>query len=148
MGFLDKVKSAGSAMTGGAAKVSLEYPHQPMKPGDSINVKVTVVSTGKEVKSGGVFVDVHAAEKGQVKCKNAKCQQMVNISNETVKQAISIAPAFVLQPNETKVFESTIQLPMGQPTYHGVVNHEWMIRGRLEAFGNDPDSGFQRIEVR
>lgn len=146
MGFLDKVKSAGAAVTGGAAKVSLEYPHQPMKPGDSISVKVTVVSMGKEVKSGGVFVDIHSFEKGQVKC--GKCQQLVNINNETAKQAISIAPAFVLQPNETKVFESTIQLPMGQPTYHGTMNHDWMIRGRLEAFGNDPDSGFQKIEVR
>lgn len=146
MGFLDKMKTVGSAMTGGAAKVSIEYPHQPMKPGESINVKVTVMSTGKEVKSGGVFVDVHATEKGQVKCKH--CQQMVNISNEGVKQAISIAPAFMLQPSESRTFEATIQIPMGQPTYNGVVRNEWMIRGRLDAFGNDPDSGFQMIEVR
>ncbi len=146
MGFLDKMKSVGTAMTGGAAKVSLEYPHQLMKPGGSINVKVTVVSTGKEVKSGGVFVDVHAFETGQVKCKH--CNQMTQVNNETVKQAISIAPAFVLQPNETKVFESTIQIPSGQPSYHGTLNNDWKIRGRLEAFGNDPDSGFQVIEIR
>ena len=117
MGFLDKMKSAGSAMTGGAARVSMEYPHQMMKPGDSIAVKVTVVSTGKEVKSGGVYVDIHASENGQVKCKH--CGQMAPFSNETVKQAISIAPAFILQPNETKTFESTIQIPMGQPSYNG-----------------------------
>ncbi|MDH4122597.1 MAG: hypothetical protein OEV21_00715 [Thermoplasmata archaeon] len=146
MGLLDKMKSVGTAMTGGAAKVSLEYPHQVMKVGDSIPVKVTVVSTGKEVKSGGVFVDVHAFESGQVKCKH--CGQMATVSNQTVKQAISIAPAFVLQPNETKVFESTIQIPMGQSTYNGQVRHEWKIRGRLDAFGNDPDSGYQVIEVR
>jgi len=146
MGFLDKMKSVGTAMTGGAAKVSLEYPHQMLKPGDSINVKVTVVSMGKEVKSGGVFVDIHADEQGQVKC--STCQKMVNVKNETVKQAINIAPAFVLQPNESKTFESTIQIPMGQPTYHGTIRNEWRIRGRLDAFGNDPDSGFQVIEVR
>lgn len=146
MGFLDKMKSVGTAMTGGAAKVSLEYPHQMLKPGDSINVKVTVVSMGKEVKSGGVFVDIHATEVGEVKCKT--CQKMVSIRSETVKQAINIAPAFVLQPNESKTVESTIQIPMGQPTYHGTVRNEWSIRGRLDAFGNDPDSGFQVIEVR
>lgn len=146
MGFLDKMKSVGSAMTGGAAKVSLEYPHQAMRPGDSINVKVTVVSMGKEVKSGGVFVDIHATEAGQVKCNT--CQKMVNVNHETVKQAINIAPAFVLQPNESRTFESTIQIPMGQPTYNGTVRNEWRIRGRLDAFGNDPDSGFQMIEVR
>src|SRR4030042_513835 len=139
MGFLSKMKAGGTAMTGGAAKVSLEYPHQMRKPGDSINVKVTVVSMGKEVKAAGVFVDIHAPEVGDGKCKT--CQKMVGIRNEIVKQAINIAPAFVLQPNESKTFESTIQIPMGQPTYHGTVRNEWTIRGRLDSFGNDPDSG-------
>jgi len=146
MGFLDKMKDMGSAMTGGAARVSIEYPHQPMRPGDSIQVTVTAVSTGKEVKSGGVYVDIHATEHGQVKCKI--CQKMTSVSNETVKQAISIAPAFVLQPNESKSFQATIQIPMGNPSYNGTIRHEWKIRGRLDAFGNDPDSGFQTIEVR
>jgi sporulation-control protein spo0M len=146
MGFLDKMKDMGSAMTGGAARVSIEYPHQPMRPGDSIQVTVTAVSTGKEVKSGGVYVDIHATEQGQVKCKT--CQKMTSVSNETVKQAISIAPAFVLQPNESKSFQATIQIPMGNPSYNGTIRHEWKIRGRLDAFGNDPDSGFQTIEVR
>jgi sporulation-control protein spo0M len=146
LGFLDKMKSAAQTVTGGAAKVSIEYAHQPMKSGDSLQVKVTVVSMGKEVKSKGVFVDIHASEQGQVKCNH--CQQMVNINHETVKQSIPIGPAFVLQPNESKTFEGTISLPMGQPTYNGQVRHTWMIRGRLDAFGNDPDSGFQNLEVR
>jgi sporulation-control protein spo0M len=146
MGFLDKIKAVGSAVTGGAAKVSLEYPLQPLKPGDPLAVKVTVVSMGKEVKSSGVFVDIYATEKGQLKC--SRCGEMTQIQMNTVKQAIPVGPAMVLQPNETKTFESTIQIPMGQPTYNGHVNHEWTIRGRLEAFGNDPDSGFQVIQVR
>jgi transcription elongation factor Elf1 len=146
MGLLDKMKAAGAAVAGTSARVSLEYPLQPMKPGDSIKVKVTVVSTGREVKSGGVFVDVHAMESGQVKCKH--CGQMTQVQAETVKQAIPIASAFVLQPNETKSFEANIQIPSGQPSYSGQVRHEWKIRGRLDAFGNDPDSGFQTIEVK
>lgn len=146
MGFLDKIKAAGSAMTGGAAKVSLEYPHQPLKPGDPLAVKVTVVSMGKEVKSSGVFVDIYATEKGQLRC--SRCGETTQIQMNTVKQAIPVGPAMVLQPNETKTFESTIQMPMGQPTYNGQINHEWTIRGRLDAFGNDPDSGFQVIQVR
>ena len=145
MGFLDKMKSAASAVTGGAAKVSIEFPHQPTRSGDSMQVKVTVMSMGKEVKSGGVFVDIEARETGQVKC--AKCQQMIPINVQTVGQSIPIGPAFVLQPGETKVIEATIQIPPGQPTYNGNVRHEWKIRGRLDAFGNDPDSGFQLIEV-
>jgi sporulation-control protein spo0M len=146
MGFLDKMKSVGTAMTGGAAKVSLEYPHKTLMPGESIQVRVTVVSMGKEVKSGGVFVDIHAVEHGQVKCMT--CQKMVNVNNDSVRHAIAISPAFILQPGETKTFESTIQIPSGQPSYHGTVSNEWKIRGRLDAFGNDPDSGFQTIEIR
>jgi hypothetical protein len=146
MGFLDKVKSAGQAVVGGGAKVSIEYPHNPVRPGDSIPVKVTVMSTGKEFKSGGVYVDVYAHESGQVKCNG--CQKMVQINNSPVKQAIPIGPAFVLQPNESRTFEATIQIPGGQPTYNGAIRNEWKIRGRLDAFGNDPDSGFQPLEVR
>ena len=146
MGFLDKLKSVGSAITGGAARVSIEYPHQTMKPGDSLPVKVTVVSMGKEVKSSGAFVDIEAIESGQIKCTN--CGQMTPHKNQTIRQSIPIGPAMVLQPNETKVFEMTIQIPMGQPSYSGTVSHEWHIRGRLEAFGNDPDSGFQVLQVR
>src|SRR5512137_2159214 len=146
MGFLDKMKSAGAAITGGSAKVSIEYNHQPMKPGDPLQVKVTVVSMGKEVKSSGVFVDVHASEQDQVKCNHS--QQMVDINHETVRAAIPVGPAMVLQPNESKTFEATINRPMGQPTYNGQVRHTWQIRGRLDAFGNDPDSGFQNLEVR
>ncbi|HEX9906873.1 MAG TPA: sporulation protein [Thermoplasmata archaeon] len=140
------MKSIGSAMTGGAAKVSIEYPHQPLRAGDSLAVKVTVVSMGKEVKTAGVFVDIHAEENGQLKC--GQCQNTVNIQNNTVNQSIPIGPAMVLQPGESKTFEATIQVPMGQPTYHGAVRHEWKVRGRLDAFGNDPDSGFQPLEVR
>ena len=72
----------------------------------------------------------------------------VNLSKTTVDQSVPIAPAFVLQPNERKEFEADIQLPHGQGTYKGVVHHEWQIRGRLEAFGNDPDSGFKTFEVK
>ncbi len=70
MGFLDKMKSAGQAMTGGSARVSIEFAHSQLKPGDSLPVKVTVVSMGKEVKSSGVFVDIHAEETGNIRCKH------------------------------------------------------------------------------
>ncbi len=146
MGLLDKMKAAGAAVAGTSARVSIEYPLQSFKTGDTIKVKVTVVSSGREVKSGGVFVDFNASENGQVKCKH--CGQMTPVQNETVKQSIPIGPAFVLQPNESKTFEADIQVPAGQPTYNGQIRHEWKIRGRLEAFGNDPDSGFKTIEIK
>ena len=62
MGFLDKMKGAVSAVTGGGADVSIEYPMQAMKIGDNMHVKVTVLSTGGEVKSNGIYVDIRAKE--------------------------------------------------------------------------------------
>jgi len=147
MGLLDKMKSVGQAMTGGGAKVSLEYPIKPLRAGETLPVKVTVVNvSGKELKSGGVFVDIHATESGQVKCKH--CGQMTQVNNDSVKQSIPVGPAMVLQPGETKVYEANIQVPSGQPSYNGVVSNVWKLRGRMDAFGNDPDSGFQTVEIR
>ncbi len=120
-----------------------------------MHVKVTVMSTGAEVKSNGVYVDIIAKEHGNIsgrgRCENCgdhDSTSHISVNNKTVDQSIPIGPAFVLQPNERKEFEADIQLPHGNPTYHGGIRHEWQIRGRLEAFGNDPDSGFKTFEVK
>ena len=153
MGLLGKMKDA---ITGGAAKVSIEYPSQSWKPGDSIHVKVTVLGTGSQFKSKGVYVDLMGKESGSVsgKCKCSTCRQSnhkasVDVRHNTFNQSFPISGALELQGNETKVFEGDIQIPQhAQPTYQGSIRHEWLIRGRLDAFGNDPDSGFQSIVVK
>ncbi len=36
-----------------------------------------------------------------------------------------------------------------QPSYNGTkATHTWSIRGRIDTFGNDPDSGWQPLSVR
>jgi hypothetical protein len=47
------------------------------------------------------------------------------------------------------VFDGYLTIPPNaQPTYLGSFRHEWEVRGRVDAFGNDPDSGLQPIVVR
>jgi hypothetical protein len=55
----------------------------------------------------------------------------------------------VLSAGESRQFEGTIRLPQGiQPSNAGRhAQHSWSIRGRLEAWGNDPDSGYQLLRV-
>ena len=150
-----KLRGAMSAVTGGGAKVSIEYAASTVFPGDPVPVKVTVVSTRGEIKSNGVYVDLVAAEEGAanttVVCKNChqKSEETAKFEKQTANQSFPLAGAFVLQPNETRVFEGTIQVPGGmQPSYAGpVARHQWQIRGRLDAFGNDPDSGFRSLRV-
>jgi hypothetical protein len=147
MGFLDKLKGAVNAVTGGAATVSIEVGSGIVMPGEPVSVKITATSTGAEVKSKGVFVDVKGEE--QVTIVDTNTKQKVSQSKKTLEQVFQIAPAFVLGAKETKVFEGTIQLNPGVlPTFNGsLAQHEYYIRGRLEAFGNDPDSGFKPLRV-
>jgi SpoOM protein len=150
MGFLDKLKGAVNAVTGGGAKVTLEYDPPNVLPGDTIRVKISVTSTGGEIKSKGVFVDLVGSEhaklpKGTVPNHNAD----IHASQQSFSQEFQIAPELVLGKNETKLFEGSIKVPTSiQPTFQGTyVRHEWKIQGRLEAKGNDPDSGWKDIRV-
>ncbi len=153
MGLMDKLKGAANAITGGGADVSLEMPPGPFRTGEQVKVKVTVRAKGAEIKSGGVFVDIRALERGTVRstqlCNtcNRSLPSTVTVSRTTVEQQLTVHPAFVLKKDETKVVETTVTIPPGQPTYHGTLDHVWEMRGRLETFGNDPDSGFRQIVV-
>ncbi len=147
MGFFDKLKSAVNAVTGGAATVTIQLRQACVVPGDSVSVKITATSTGAEVKSKGAYIDVFAEER--VSLKDESTKETINRTKTTVQQTIQIAPAFVLAPNESKTFEGEFQFPANAlPTFAGsICQHVCQIRGRIEAFGNDPDSGYQVINV-
>lgn len=155
MGVFDKLKAATQAMTGGAAKVSIAYPLQAVFPGEPMAIQITVMSSGGEVKSQGVFVDL-VAQEHVTASENATCPRCQNKfstpvreAKKTFEQSFPVAPAFVLSPGETRAFPVMLPVPSGaQPTYAGPqTHHEWKIRGRMQSFGNDPDSGFQVLRV-
>jgi hypothetical protein len=148
MGFLDKLKGAVNAVTGGAAKVTLEFDPKLAFPGDSVRVKISATSTGPELKSKGVFLDLRGEERIKLPRGTIENQSNeINAAKTAMSQEYQIAPAFVLGAGETKLFEGVFQLPSGlQPSFQGALARlEWELRGRVEAFGNDPDSGYQSI---
>jgi hypothetical protein len=151
MGVFSALKNAMSAVTGGAARISIELPVVAYT-GDEVQVRVTCTSTGGEVKSQGVFVDLWGTEKVSIKggtqTKEGEKQDL-NVTNNTFNQAFQIAGPFVLGANETRDFTGSFRVPSSlQPTYNGVhAQHEWSLRGRLEAWGNDPDSGFKPVRI-
>ena len=151
MGLLDKLKNATNAVTGGGARVSLEYAPGVALPGDTLSVRVTATSTGAQVKSGGVFVDLRAVETVRlpVSATSGGNLSSTRTTHTSFEQQYPIAPAFTLAPNETKVFEGQVRLPSNvQPSFEGhYTRHEWTIRGRAEVTGNDPDSGFVAFRV-
>lgn len=194
MGLFDKMRGALDAVTGRAAQVTLEM-EPPARLGEEFRVRVTAVSSGAEVKSQGVFIDVVASERVTIKGaaiastggnpmgasqagaglppvaipgpafggtdksgrsaaglpsgQPAATPADVDVTHVSYQHSFQIAPPFVLAPGETRQIEGTVVLPSGvQPSYLGQhAHHEWHIRGRLEAWGNDPDSGFQSLRV-
>jgi len=149
MGFFDKLKGAVNFVTGGGAKVSVEWQPALAFPGEPLSVRVTVVSTGGPISASGVFLDFAAHEQlnipeGSLGNQNAS----INHTKQTLSQTVPLGGAFQLAPNETKLFEGRVNIPQGQPTYDGpFADHDWGIRARVEMSGNDPDSGFQKIIV-
>ncbi len=150
MGFFSKLKGAMNAVTGGGAKVTLEYAPPIAKHGEQVAVRITATSTGSEVKSKGVFVDIEACEDVMLSKKRvARLASDVHHSEKTYSQAFQIPSEFVLSAGGTQTFEGTFAMPPNvSPTFTGQnAKHEWKIRGRIDAFGNDPDSGYQPFRV-
>jgi len=53
-----------------------------------------------------------------------------------------------LGANETKLIKGSVKLPDALPaTSREELGCHYRIRGRMEAFGNDPDSGYKEIQV-
>jgi hypothetical protein len=149
MGFLDKLKGAVNAVTGGGANVTIEYAQAVVFPGDAIPVRITATSTGAEVKSGGIFVDLSTTEEIKLNRGDFGVESHMHLKGETWTQQVQIAPAFVLPAGQTMQFEGRVQIPANAPasTQGKHVALTWLIRGRVEAFGNDPDSGFKPLYV-
>lgn len=149
MGILDKLKGAVHAVTGGAATVEIQYAEK-VTAGAAVPVRVTVTSKGAEIKSKGVFVDFEGVEKIHIpKKEEQKFSEDYHRSLAHATQEFQLCGEFVLGAGETKVVEGTINLPSTlQPSFEGRWSKNlYQVRGRLEAKGNDPDSGYKPMRV-
>lgn len=152
MGFFDKLKGAVNFVTGGAAKVSVQWQPAVAYPGEPVRVQVTVASTGPAIKAGGLYIDVNANEMLNVPAGELggdKSTGPLQHTKLTFAQQYQVGGPFALGPGETQVFEGQFVLPSNaQPTYDGpLADHDWGMRARVEMSGNDPDSGFQKFVV-
>jgi 1,4-dihydroxy-2-naphthoyl-CoA synthase len=100
--------------------------------GQTIKVKVTATSTGRDVKTEGVFIDLRGRGKSVI-------GQVAGNVVASASHSFKIADALTLAAAESRVFEGEVQVPVIDPGL------DWEIRARLETFGNDPDSGFVDI---
>src|SRR5687768_16830112 len=88
MGLFDTFKGMVQAVTGGAARVAIEF--DPLGfAGEEVRVRVSVASTGGEVKSQGVFVDIIASE--QIKVPAASVASAVQNPSRPMAEAMPTA---------------------------------------------------------
>ena len=149
MGFFDKLKGAVQAVTDGAATVEIQYAEKAIA-GASLPVKVTVTSKGAEIKSKGVFVDFEGSEQIHIPKKDEqKFSEDYRRALSHSTQEFQLCGEFVLGAGETKTFEGNITLPPSlSPSFDGRWSKNlYQVRGRLEAKGNDPDSGHKPLRV-
>lgn len=131
MGLFDKLKHA---VTGGAAKVELVKCDGTLAPGELVFVRIAVTANDSDMKSKGVFIDLH----GEDDLDESVLDKAVELFNPDPEYSWPIATELTLPKGETRTFENAISLPATIEA-----GRTWLVRARLEAVGKDPTSAWQ-----
>ncbi len=148
MGFLDKLKSAVSSITGGGAKVfvTAENPSRTTP----FTVKVKAVVADHELKISRAYVRLIGLE--EVYIPNVRVEnstQNIRENTNTFERDFNIALEQTLNPNQEYEWEAQVEFPAdAQPTFRGrYATHTLRILAGLDTPGNDPDSGWIVLDV-
>lgn len=139
MGFFKDLKNK---ITGGGATVRLSVPSLRRGQGAAVQVQATANADGKV---SAVYLLVRATESAEFKQNDEK----VSASKTSYETRIQIAGAFDLKQGQTYNWDGQIELPVNTfPTVRGqIIQHTWEVQAGLDMPGNDPDSGWQTVEV-
>ena len=141
MSFLDnvknKIKQVADSVTGNAATVALETSGK-FAAGEIITAKVTITSTGNAVSSKGVFVDLLGQDDDNENLVE-KAREFVTRDTDPVHE-IAVGEGFELAAGETKVVSGQFTVPADLDA-----KRVWYVRGRVQTFGNDPNSDYVKI---
>ena len=140
MGFFKDLKNK---VTGGGATVRVNAPAARRGQAVPVQVQATAKASGKV---SSVYLLVRATESAEFKNSNNEKVQSSKVSFES---RVQIAGAQELKEGETYNWDGQLELPVNSnPTLRGgIIGHTWEIQAGLDMAGNDPDSGWQSIEV-
>lgn len=147
MGFFSNLKNK---VTGGSATVQIQA--SAAQRGQPVPLKIEATAKAN-AKADSVYVLVRAYETCEVKdtdFENGQKQtETVRGHKVTFETRISIAGAQQLQEGQTYSWEGSFQVPPNiNPTFAGhMIKHTWEIQAGLDMTGNDPDSGWQTLQV-
>ncbi len=152
MGLWDKVKGAVRTMTGGSAKVTIEVSEITLA--QPFSVRVTAVAEA-DVEVSSVYLKFQAIEHAEVRDVDYDYGhghqriEYVEGAYTTYSERFDIAPKLKLSEGQTQSWEAELTLPeSANPSFDGhIISHQWTVMAALDCFGNDPDSGWQIIQV-
>lgn len=133
MGLFDKLKHA---VTGGAANVELQKADGKLEGGQLVFVRVAVTANDADLKSKGVFIDLH----GEDDVEENVLDKAAELFNPDPEYSWPVATEISVPKGETKTFENAIALPAALEP-----NRTWLIRARVETVGKDPTSAWQKF---
>lgn len=147
MGILGKLKDAARFVTGGAAKVRV-FPAEKYSNGNEpIKFKIEVDVKDKEINFNYIYLKVKSIEKIQAKDKEDN-EYITNTSHE-YSDEFKVVAGGTLDAETSATYDIEIQLPTNlNGSYYGTnASHIYYIQAGVDMPGNDPDSGWQEIQV-
>jgi hypothetical protein len=147
MGFFSNLKNA---VTGGAAMVQIKAP--AARRGETVPLLIEATAKSN-AKADSVYVLVRAVEHAQIKgtdyADGKSSTETVSGRKVTFETRIAIAGAQQLEQGRSYSWEGQFQIPANiNPTFAGhMIHHTWEIQAALDMTGNDPDSGWQQLQV-
>ncbi len=148
MSFINKLKNAVNALTGGGAKVSVIAASPSREVPFTVKVKAVVGDQPMEISR--VYVKLSGEETVTVRnVSDGDYTHDVTQNNTTFEQEFNIAGAQTLNASQEYEWEAQVEFPKDSPpAYRGLnATHELRILAGLDAKGNDPDSGWVVLAV-
>lgn len=152
MGLFSKLVNK---ITGGGARVTV-MPENPTLSG-KFKVTVKAVISDNDLNVNNVYLKIRSIEKARVKnvyfpatSVHPATTKDITGEEEIFKAEYLIDNAKTLMAGQEYTWEYELELPSGAlPTFTGRnISHEWEMLAGLDVPGNNPDSGWQKFEVR
>ena len=153
MGFMDRVKSIKNSLTGDWADLTV-HVDGPVRRGGAAKATVEVTVKDSPISIDGIILEVRCEEKIDIPdatvSSSSNSEKVRATSNETVvDDEVKVAGAQDLAGGSTSTFSGEIPIsdsaPVSMVGRHA--RYVWQIRARLDMKGNDPDSGWETLEV-
>ncbi len=153
MGFLSKLKSS---LTGSWADVTLSVA--PAQRGETAAMTVDVTVNSETIRIKRVYVEFRCTE--EVKILNYQTGKRdaegktividVRKTERLLNEEIVLAGAQELAAESHHHFEGELRIPAHLPaSFEGKhASITWSVKASLDMKGNDPDSGWQNLEIR